>query len=123
MAHFARVENSIVQQTIVVKNEVITDGNGDEQESLGVTFCQSLYGADTEWKQTSINSSFRKNFGRPGFTWDAARDAFIAPQPYDSWVLNETSCRWEAPVAIPDDGNSYRWDEPTTSWVQISDGE
>ena len=68
--------------------------------------------------QTSYNGNIRKNFAGIGYTYDLARDAFIAPKPYASWVLNETTCRWEAPTPYPDDGNSYSWDESTTSWVK-----
>ena len=117
MAHFARIKNGIVEVTIVVGNEHLLDENGVEQESLGIAFCQNLFGSDTEWVQTSFNGSFRKNHGIPGDTWDSERDAFIAPQPFSSWTLNETTCQWEAPTPKPDDGNLYTWDESTTSWT------
>ena len=118
MAHFARIENGVVTQVTVVKNDILLDGNGDEQESLGVSFLQNLFGSDTSWKQTSYNNNLRKNFAGIGYSYDSARDAFIAPQPYSSWVLNETTCRWEPPVPYPTDAdNSYEWDEATTSWL------
>ena len=123
MAYFARIENGIVQATIAVGTDWILDENGVEQESLGIAFCQNLYGADTEWVQTSYNSNFRKRHGIPGDTWDAQRDAFIAPQPFDSWTLNETTCQWEAPTPKPDDENLYMWDESTTSWVRVGGDE
>ena len=114
MAHFARVEGGLVQQVIVVNNNVIQDDDGNEQESLGLAFCQSLYGADTTWAQTSYNATFRKNFAG---IYDTSRDAFIAPQPFASWVLNETTCRWEAPTPYPTDGQDYIWDEANLSWT------
>ena len=117
MAHFARIENGVVQQGIVVDNSVLLDGNGDEQESLGVEFCRSLFGADGDWKQTSYNHNIRKNFASIGYQYDAARDAFIGASPYASWILNDTTCRWEAPTPYPSDGQAYIWDEETTSWV------
>jgi hypothetical protein len=117
MAHFARIENGIVQQVIVVNNDVIQDSNGDEQESIGVAFCRSLYGAATEWVQTSYNDNFRKSYASVGYTYDAGRDAFIAPQPYDSWILDEDTCHWQAPIPYPSDGEVYIWQESTTSWV------
>lgn len=119
MAHFARIQGNVVQQVIVVNNSELLDTNANEQESLGVAFCQSLFGASDVWMQTSYNGNFRKNFAGFGYTYDLARDAFIAPQPYTSWVLNETTCRWEAPTPYPDDANVYSWDESTTSWVQV----
>ena len=119
MAHFARIENNVVSAVIVVDNGILLDGNGIEQEPLGVSFCQSLFGDTTEWLQTSYNNNLRKNFASVGFTYDPNRDAFIAPQPYPSWILNETSCKWEPPIPYPDDDNYYTWDEATTSWVQI----
>ena len=123
MAHFARIENGVVQQVVVVDNSVLLDGNGDEQESLGVEFCKSLFGADGDWKQTSYNGNVRKNFASIGYQYDAARDAFIGASPYASWTLNETPCRWDPPVAYPSDGNPYEWDEASTSWVQVNTDE
>jgi len=74
------------------------------------------------WKQTSYNNNFRGVYAGIGYTYDAARDAFIAPKPYTSWTLNESTCRWEAPVPYPTDGEQYSWDEDTTSWVAVSAG-
>lgn len=111
MAHFAELDgNNVVLRVIVVGNEDIQDGDGVEQESIGVTFCQNLFGSDTNWKQTSYNANMRKNYAAAGFTYDASRDAFIPPQPFASWTLDETICDWVAPVAHPNDGD-YRWDE------------
>lgn len=119
MAHFAQLdENNVVLQVIVVSNDDILDGNGQESEAKGVAFCQSLF-PGTTWLQTSYNNNFRKNYAGIGDVYDAARDAFIPPQPFSSWVLNEETCQWAAPVPRPTDGKRYRWDEPTTSWVEL----
>lgn len=114
MAHFAQIENGIVTQVISVANEELLD-NGVESEAKGVAFCVNLLGGD--WKQTSYNNRIRKNYAGVGYTYDEGRDAFIPPQPYPSWGLNEDTCLWEAPVPMPTDA-IYFWDEPTTSWVQ-----
>ena len=120
MAHFARIENGIVTQVTVVKNDILLDTNGDEQETLGVSFLQNLFGSDTSWKQTSYNNNFRKNFAGISYSYDSSKDVFIAPQPYSSWILNETTCRWDPPVPYPTDtDNFYEWDEATTSWITI----
>jgi hypothetical protein len=120
MAHFAQLdESNVVTQVIVVhNNELMHDGV--EQEAKGVAFCQSLFGAQTNWKQTSYNGNMRKNYAGIGYTYDAGRDAFITPQPYASWVLDEATCRWEAPVPMPQDGKNYYWDEPTVSWIEVT---
>ena len=112
MSHFAKVENGIVTQVIVAEQDVIDSG---------------LFG--TGWIQTSYNTRggqhpegrpMRKNYAGVGYTYDAGRDAFIPPQPFPSWVLNETSCIWEAPTPCPQDAKRYTWDELTTSWMEIS---
>jgi hypothetical protein len=120
MAHFAELDsnNTVLRVIVVHNNECMF--NGVEVEEAGVLFCKSLFGANTRWKQTSYNGSMRKNFAGQGFTYDPQRDAFIPPQPYNSWVLNETTCLWEAPVAYPDDGKRYTWNEETTSWVEVT---
>jgi hypothetical protein len=120
MAHFAQLnESNVVTQVIVVhNNELMHDGV--EQEAKGVAFCQSLFGAQTNWKQTSYNGNMRKNYAGVGYTYDAVRDAFIAPKPYPSWVLDEATCQWGAPVPMPQDGKIYRWDEPTVSWIEVT---
>ena len=110
MSHFAKVENGIVTQVIVAEQDVIDSG---------------LFG--TGWVQTSYNTiggqhpegrPLRKNYAGIGFTYDATRDAFIPPKLFASWVLNENTCLWDAPIPCPDDGKEYIWDEPTTSWVE-----
>lgn len=118
MAHFAQLdENNIVLQVIVVHNNELLD-NGVESEAKGIAFCRSLF-PGTNWAQTSYNGNIRKNYAGVGFTYDAQRDAFIPPQPFPSWVLNETICQWEAPVPYPQDGKRYVWDEATVSWVEV----
>jgi hypothetical protein len=118
MAHFAQLDdNNVVLQVIVVHNNELLD-NGVEFEAKGIAFCQTLF-PGTSWKQTSYNANIRKNYAGVGFTYDAQRDAFIPPKPYPSWVLNETTCQWEAPVPYPQDGKRYVWDEATVSWVEV----
>tara|TARA_R100000541_G_scaffold47116_1_gene54166 strand:+ start:333 stop:698 length:366 start_codon:yes stop_codon:yes gene_type:complete len=117
MAHFAKLgEENIVESVHVVNNEVITDNDGNEQEQLGIDFLNNLYGTNDVWKQTSYNGNIRKNYGGIGYKYDQTRNAFISPKPFNSWTLNETTCQWEAPVAYPDDGKRYKWNEATTSW-------
>ena len=123
MAHFAELgENNVVLQVIVVDNKDIKDTFGVEQEEIGIAFCRNLLGGT--WKQTSYNASFRKNYAGVGYTYDSERDAFVPPRPFASWILNETTCQWEAPTPMPDTseqlpGRYYRWDEATTSWIEI----
>jgi hypothetical protein len=119
MAHFAEIGlNNKVLRVIVVHNNELLDVTGEEQESKGAEFCRNLLGGT--WLQTSYNSNFRKNFAGIGFTYDSARDAFISPQPYPSWVLNDDTCTWDAPTPMPDDGLSYIWDEDTVSWILVN---
>ena len=117
MSHFAKVENNVVTQVIVAEQDVIDSG---------------MFGAG--WVQTSYNTrggihygqdgqpdggvALRKNYAGIGYSYDAGRDAFIAPQPFPSWVLNEQTCQWEAPVPMPTDGKMYNWDEATLNWVE-----
>ena len=120
MAHFAKLnENNIVTEVHVVANSELLDANGVEQEHLGQAFLENLFGGT--WKQTSYNGNIRKNYAGIGYTFDTQRDAFIPPKPYASWVLNEETCRWEAPVSYPDDGNKYEWNEETISWTLIGE--
>ena len=117
MAHFAQLdENNVVTQVIVVSNNDCQI-DGEENEIVGIVFCKSLFGQDTKWKQTSYNATIRKNYAGIGYTYDADRDAFIPPKPFASWVLDEDTCLWSAPVAMPDDGQKYVWNEDTTSWA------
>jgi hypothetical protein len=114
MAHYAKVSNGIVEQVIVAEADFFD------------TFVDSSPG---QWIQTSYNTRggqhlnggtpLRKNYAGIGYTYDSAKDAFIPPQPFASWTLNDDTCLWEAPVAYPDDGEMYEWDEETTSWVVV----
>lgn len=118
MAHFARVDkNWVVQQVIVVNNSVLLNEQGVECDWLGERFCQQLYGAHTKWIQTSYNGKKYKNYAGIGYKFDPHRNAFIPPKPYASWVLNEESCKWQAPVMYPNDGHFYHWDEDSLSWI------
>jgi hypothetical protein len=125
MAHFAKIEDNVVTQVIVVDNKDCADASGVEKEYIGAAFCEKLFGGT--WKQTSYNGSIRKNYAGVGYSYDSERDAFIPPKPYNSWVLNEDTCLWEAPVAMRQDAGTgeppkrYTWDEATTSWVEIEE--
>ena len=118
MAHFAKLENNIVTQVIVVSNQDILNEQGQESEQKGIDFCTNLLGGI--WKQTSYNGNIRKNYAGIGYTYDEGRDAFIAPKPYNSWVLDEATCQWEAPIDHPKDGNRYLWNEETQSWTEVT---
>jgi hypothetical protein len=126
MAHFARIdENNIVTQVIVVANEDTADSNGVEAEEIGVAFCKKLLGADTRWKQTSYNGNFRVRYAGIGYSWNEELSAFIPPQPFASWVLNEETADWESPVgpapelteAQVESRSFYKWDEENLAWV------
>lgn len=127
MAYFAKLgTGNIVEQVISINNSVITDNNGIEQEQLGIDFINNLYNTNDNWKQTSYNTNggihslggvpFRKNYAGIGYIYDSNRNAFIPPKPFNSWVLNESSCQWEAPIARPQDDNNYKWNESTLTW-------
>ena len=119
MAHFAELnENNIVTRVIVVANTELLDNQGIEQESKGILFCQQLLGGN--WKQTSYNGNFRKNYAGIGYTYDSTLDAFIPPQPYASWILDTETCQWEPPIPMPQDGNIYQWDEDTEAWINVT---
>lgn len=122
MAHFAEIgTDNVILRVISVANDVIVDENGDEQESLGETFCRDLLGGT--WKQTSYNKTIRKNFAAAGYTYDSTRDAFIPPKPYASWTLDEATCQWQAPIAMPTDGQRYQWNESSGTWEVVTDGD
>lgn len=117
MGHFAKVNNGVVEQVIVAEPEFFT------------TFVDTSPG---QWIQTSYNTHggvhknggtpLRKNFAGIGFTYDAQRDAFIPPKPFASWILNESTCLWDAPVPMPNDGKFYKWNESTLSWTEVQQG-
>lgn len=117
MAHFAKLENNVVTQVIVVSNQDILDENGQENEQKGIDFCSNLLGGT--WKQTSYNAKIRKNYAGIGYVYDETLDAFIPPQPFASWTLDEEVYQWKAPVDYPTDDKMYSWDEETTSWVEV----
>jgi hypothetical protein len=121
MAYFAKLgTGNIVETVISINNAVITDANGVEQEQLGVDFINKLYNTRDVWKQTSYNKTFRKNYAGIGYSYDQQRDAFIEPKPYNSWILNEDTCNWEAPVIKPttvlEDNQYYSWNESIINW-------
>jgi len=118
MAHFAELNaDNIVQRVVVIANAVL-DNNGVETESQGITHLQSLYGADTVWKQCSYNNNMRFRFPAPGMYYDATKDGFYKPQPYDNWVWDDTLKKYIPPVAYPgDDDTLYTWDQANTQWV------
>jgi hypothetical protein len=121
MAHFAKLGvGNIVETVIVVSNDVATT------EQAGVDFINKLYNTRDVWKKTSYNTfggqhssggiPFRKNYAGIGYQYDQQRDAFIPPKPFNSWVLNENTCLWNAPIEYPQDDNEYIWNEQTLSW-------
>jgi hypothetical protein len=132
MAHFCQLdENNVVTQVIVVSNDDIKDNTGTEVESIGVAFCQKLLGADTNWKQTSYNNNFRVRYAGIDYSFSEELNAFIPPQPFVSWELQEETADWQSPLgAAPElteeeiaSRSFYRWDEEayqadnTTGWV------
>jgi hypothetical protein len=120
MAHFAKLDDSnIVLEVNVLNNEVTNNLPFPESEPVGIEFLTEWSGGYTHWLQTSYNNNFRKNYAGIGFLYDPIRDAFIAPQPFASWILNETTCQWEAPIPYPTDGKYYYWNEATTNWIEI----
>jgi hypothetical protein len=125
MAHFAKIGvGSKVEAVVVVDNGIATT------EQAGEDFLQQLYNSKDTWKQTSYNTNkgvhslggtpLRKNYAGIGNSYDSVRDAFIAPKPYPSWTLNESTCGWDAPVTHPEDEKYYEWDESITNWKEIT---
>ena len=124
MAHFCKIgKGSKVEKVVVVSNDVATT------EQAGVDFLNNLYGTNDVWKQTSYNTlkgvhllggtPFRKNYAGLGYKYDETRDAFIPPKPFNSWILNEETCYWDAPITYPDDGQRYEWNEENQTWDLI----
>jgi hypothetical protein len=132
MAHWAELdENNVVTRVLVGDNN---DPAGDEGyqwllDNLGGTWVKTSYNAvggkrrNPETGEMTNDAGFRKNYAGIGYTFDAGRDAFIPPKPFNSWNLNEDTCLWEAPTPYPADGKMYRWDEDTTAWVEVTLGE
>ena len=121
MAHFAKLDqNNIVLEVNVVSNETINNLDFPASEPVGILFLSDWSGGYPLWKQTSYNANFRKNYAGIGYTYDAVLDAFIAPKPYLSWLLNTETYQWEPPTPYPSDENMYNWDETTQSWVKVN---
>ena len=122
MAHFAKLENNIVTEVVVVDNDNILDDDGNESESAGIAFLQNLFGADTVWKQTSFNANFRVKYAGIGDTYRADLDAFIEPCPFASFTFNETTFVWDPPTPRPPDTSTttFIWDEDNQQWVEMS---
>ena len=118
MAHFAKLdENNVVLDVNVVNNSDVGNLEFPDSEALGIAFLTTWSGGYARWLQTSYNASFRKNYAGIGYTYDEVRDAFIPPQPFPSWVLNEQTCQWAPPVPYPTDGGAYVWDEAAQLWI------
>jgi hypothetical protein len=122
MAHFAEIDsNGIVLRVMVIDNKDCLDPTNVENEQIGAGYCKGLFGGG-QWVQCSYNASFRKNTAFIGCKYDKNRDAFIHPQPYPSWTLNEETCRWEPPVPFPTGlPGKYGWNEASLSWVKTRD--
>ena len=140
MAHFAKLDiNNIVEMVVVVDDTDVFDPNGNESEISGIQFLKNLLGLETTWLKTSYNTrggiyrhsitnepledqskAFRKNYAGIGYTYDEQRDAFIPPKPFPSWILNEFSCLWEAPIPRPTGNNVYIWNEETQTWDSMN---
>lgn len=123
MAHFAEIDtdrNNLVLRVVVVANKDTSDAQGVEKEHIGAAYLERLLGGT--WKQTSYNGNFRKNYAGAGYTYQEDIDAFVAPKPYPSWVL-DANAQWQAPVPMPGDGKMYGWDEATQSWVESQPAE
>jgi hypothetical protein len=119
MAHFAEIDQfGKVKRVIVVDNKDTADALGVEKEHIGAAFCEKLFGGT--WKQTSYNGNFRKNYAGIGYDWDEARNAFVPPKPFASWVLDENTCQWKAPIPMPTDGKMYSWNEGTQAWDEVA---
>jgi hypothetical protein len=118
MSHFAKLdEHNNVLNVLVVNNEDIQNLPYPESEPVGIAFLTEWSGGYTNWKQTSYNSNFRKNYAGISGTYDPQNDVFISPKPYPSWVLNNNNFKWEAPISCPNENDFYIWDEKTISWI------
>jgi hypothetical protein len=119
MAHFAEInDEGLVLRVIALNNEILIDQNGVESEEKGVEFCRNLFGG--HWLQASYNATFRKNFPGPGYRFDSDLNAFIPPKEFESWVLDETTCRWFPPIPMPDLGIALQWNEQINNWEPLN---
>lgn len=117
MAHFAELDsNNVVLRVVVVDNKDTADANGVEKEHIGAAFCERLFGGT--WKQTSYNGTIRKHYAGVGYAYNSVRDAFIPPQPYPSWALDDDA-NWQPPVAMPTNDQRYSWNESTQTWDAV----
>ena len=114
MAHFAQVIDTIVQQVIVIDNQY---------EDEGQDYINNVLGLNGTWIQTSYNNNIRANYAGIGYTYDDVNDVFYSPEPFVSWILNEETWKWEAPIPYPEDGNTYIWDEDNLEWVEFINRE
>jgi len=123
MAYFAHVVSGVVVRVHVVADAVILGTDGEENEALGQEFLAELHRLNAEdLVQCSYSGSFRGAYPGTGFVYSVVLDCFIPPTPYPSWVLDEATCLWEAPIDYPADGGQYVWDEETTDWIEVQNG-
>jgi len=125
MAHYAKVNQGIVEQVIVAEAEFfdtfVDDSPGEWIQTSYNTRGGVHYEPNSNTPSEDQSKALRKNYASIGFTYDSARDAFIAPKPFESWTLNDISCLWEAPVEYPDDGKNYIWNESITNWTEVTE--
>ena len=117
MSFFAKLDKANIVIDIATVSDNIATPDNLTQEQNGIEFLTEWSGGYTNWKQTSYNAIFRKNYAGIGYSYSVDLDAFVPPKPYPSWLLNTNTCRWEPPIPYPNDGNLYTWDEATQSWV------
>lgn len=119
MAHYAEIDgNNVVLRVIVVDNKDESTPDGTTVESIGIAFCQRLFGGN--WVKTSYNGNIRKRYAGIGYTYDKDLDAFVPPQPFPSWTLDSNTANWIPPTPRPEDGKQYYWDEATKTWIEVS---
>ena len=119
MAHFAKLDsNNIVENVIVISNEILKDSEGNEVEQLGIDFCKSLYGENTNWVQTSYNSNIRKQYAGIGYTYNETNDVFISIKPFNSWTL-DSNFDWQPPTPYPSGNKGYSWNEEDQAWDEF----
>jgi hypothetical protein len=127
MAHFAKVNNGIVEQVIVAEPEFfdsfVDTSPGQWIQTSYNTRGGVHYNPETNQPSADQSKALRKNYAGIGYTYDAGRDAFIPPKPYSKWVLNETTCLWDAPTQMPNDGKRYAWDDDAGNWVEVPEQE